>query len=70
MRKLCLTKELSKANNRLKEALDLEPAQMLRDTAIQRFTLSFKLAWKAIQSYILEQRLECRSPINCFRIAA
>ncbi len=65
-----IIKELSNANNRLKEALGLEPTQIHKDATIQRFEFTFELAWKTIQSYNRGQGLECRSPRNCFRTAA
>lgn len=65
-----MVKNLNKANQRLKEASTLEPTPIHRDATIQRFEFCFELAWKAIQAYIREEGLECRSPRNCFRTAA
>ena len=62
--------DLKKANNRLKEAASLKTTQIHRDATIQRFEFCFELAWKAIQTYVRDQGLECRSPRNCFRIGA
>ena len=62
--------DLKKANKRLKEAASLKSTQIHRDATIQRFEFCFELAWKAVQTYVRDQGLECRSPRNCFRTGA
>lgn len=65
-----LIEDLSKANQRLKEASKLEPISIHKDATIQRFEFTFELAWKVIQAYIKDQGSECKSPKNCFRRGA
>jgi nucleotidyltransferase substrate binding protein (TIGR01987 family) len=65
-----LIEDLTKANQRLKEASELEPTRIHKDATIQRFEFTFELAWKTIQEYVRDQGLDCKSPKNCFRTAA
>lgn len=65
-----LTKDLTRANKRLKEAGNLKPTQINKDATLQRFEFCFELSWKLIQAYVKDQGLECRSPKNCFRLGA
>jgi len=65
-----IIKDLARANKRLKEAAALKPTQIHKDATIQRFEFCFELAWKAIQAFVKDQGLDCRSPKNCFRIGA
>lgn len=65
-----LIEDLKKATQRLKEASKLEPISIHKDATIQRFEFTFELAWKTIQAYTRDQGRDCRSPKNCFRIAA
>lgn len=62
--------DLEKANQRLSEALSLEPTRIHKDASIQRFEFTFELAWKTIQEYIREQGFDCKSPRQCFREGA
>ena len=39
-----LIKDLTKANERLKEAIGLEPTRIHKDATIQRFEFTFELA--------------------------
>ena len=64
-----LIKDLTKANERLKEAIGLEPTRIHKDATIQRFEFTFELAWKTFQEYIRDQGLDCKSPKGCFRMA-
>ena len=64
-----LIENLEKANQRLKEAILLEPTRVHKDATIQRFEFTFELAWKTIQRYIRDQGLDCKSPKNCIREA-
>ena len=65
-----LKEDLTKANQRLKEASGLEPTRIHKDATIQRFEFTFELAWKTIQEYIRDQGFDCKSPKSCFRTAA
>ena len=65
-----LIKNLSEANQRLKEAVAAEPTRMNKDATIQRFEFCFELSWKTIQEYIRDQGFDCKSPKNCIREAA
>ncbi len=65
-----LKEDLSKANQRLKEASTLELTEIHRDATIQRFEFTFELAWKTIQEYARDQGLDCKSPKSCLRTAA
>ena len=65
-----LIKNLKKANQRLKEAVELSPTRIHKDATIQRFEFTFELAWKTIQEYIRDQGFECNSPKSCIREGA
>lgn len=65
-----LKEDLFRANQKLKEASELELTEINRDAAIQRFEFTFELAWKTIQEYIRDQGLDCKSPKSCLRTAA
>jgi nucleotidyltransferase substrate binding protein (TIGR01987 family) len=41
----------------------------VRDSAIQRFEISFELCWKFLKAYLEEQHNACTSPRTCFRSA-
>ena len=61
--------DFKKAISRLKEVLDLEKSDVVRDSAIKRFEMCFDLAWKVIKLHVKKQGLECYSPRQCFKIA-
>ena len=65
-----LTKNLKKANSRLKEATKAPPTQLNKDATLQRFEFTFELSWKTIQAYMRDQGLDCLSPKSCIREAA
>lgn len=65
-----LTKDLKKANLRLKEAINLKPTRIHKDATIQRFEFTFELSWKIIQEYVRDQGFDCNSPKNCIREGA
>ena len=65
-----LIKNLKKANQRLKEVIELKPTRINKDATIQRFEFTFELGWKTMQVYIKDQGLECFGPNNCIREAA
>ncbi len=59
----------AKAIQRLAEALEAPPSDLVRDAAIQRFEFSFELGWKAIQELMRQQGQSCQSPKSCLREA-
>ena len=65
-----LIKNLTKANQRLEEALKLKLTKINRDASIQRFEFTFELSWKIFQEYIRDQGYDCNSPKNCIREGA
>jgi nucleotidyltransferase substrate binding protein (TIGR01987 family) len=65
-----LIKNLKKANQKLKEAVSLEPTRIHKDAVLQRFEFTFELAWKTIQEYIKDQGFDCKSPKSCIREGA
>jgi len=70
MTKLSSLKEnLQKANQRLKEVLELEETQLNQDATIQRFEFCFELSWKLMQEYVRDQGFDCNSPKSCIRQA-
>ncbi len=51
------TKQLSRATERLREALaEVETTPLALDAAIQRFEFSYELAWKALRAHLLVDR--------------
>ena len=43
---------------------------IVRDSAIQRFEISFELCWKFLKAYLEEHHnAQCTSPRTCFRAA-
>ena len=62
--------QLEKAGKRLEEVLVLEPTQINKDAAIQRFEFTFELAWKTIRSFAFEKGFEVISPRDNIRTAA
>lgn len=61
--------DFQKAIQALKEVLELEKSDVIRDSAIKRFELCFDLAWKSIKGYARTQGVECNSPRSCFKTA-
>src|SRR3977135_1867612 len=65
-----LRADLAAAIARLEEALALPKDPIVRDSAIQRFEISFELCWKFLKAYLEEQHNAlCTSPRTCFRSA-
>jgi nucleotidyltransferase substrate binding protein (TIGR01987 family) len=55
---------------RLDEALALPKNDIVRDSAIQRFEISFELCWKLLKAHLEEEHnVSCTSPRACFRAA-
>src|SRR5207245_11184301 len=62
--------DVEKAVARLDEALALPKDPIVRDSAIQRFEISFELCWKFLKAYLEEEHnASCTSPRTCFRSA-
>ena len=58
----------SSALTRLDEALKMDYFIIVRDAVIQRFELTFELAWKSLRDYLKNVHgLICNSPKQCFR---
>jgi nucleotidyltransferase substrate binding protein (TIGR01987 family) len=65
-----LRADFARAITRLDEALALPKDPIVRDSAIQRFEISFELSWKFLKAYLEEQHNAlCTSPRTCFRSA-
>ncbi len=55
---------------RFEEVLREEKTDIIRDSAIKRFEISFDLAWKTVKAYLEERHnVTCVSPKTCFREA-
>lgn len=62
--------QLSKIIGRLREVLEQDKNEYMRDSAIKRFELSFDLTWKSIKVFLEDKRgVICKSPKGCFREA-
>jgi len=65
-----LRADFVRAVARLEEALALPKDPIVRDSAIQRFEISFELCWKSLKAYLEEQHnAVCTSPRTCFHSA-
>ncbi|MCD6442216.1 nucleotidyltransferase substrate binding protein [bacterium] len=65
-----ITEQFQKALSRLKEALDAEENDFIRDSAIQRFEFTLDLSWKSLKVFLEEKYgVVCNSPKRCFREA-
>lgn len=62
--------DLSKALQRLKEAAGLENIPIHQDASIQRFELTFELAWKVLREIEKQEGLQVVSPRDAIRKAA
>jgi len=54
---------------RLEDALEQDKTEWTRDAAIQRFEVTFELAWKSIALFARREGIECASPRQAFRTA-
>ena len=69
-KRLSLRADFERAVARLEQALDLSKDEIVRDSAIQRFEISFELCWKFLKAYLEEEHNAlCTSPRTCFRAA-
>ena len=57
-----LIKDLTKANERLKEAIGLEPTRIHKDATIQRFEFTFELAWKLARAALAHDGIDADTP--------
>lgn len=65
-----LRTDFARTITRLDEALALPKDSIVRDSAIQRFEISFELCWKFLKAYLEEEHYAvCTSPRTCFRSA-
>lgn len=65
-----LRSDFAAAVTRLEEALALPKDSIVRDSAIQRFEISFELCWKFLKAFLEdEHNVRCTSPRTCFRAA-
>ncbi len=61
-----LRADFARAITRLDEDLALPSDPIVRDSAIQRFEISFELCWKFLKAYLEEQH---NTSCTCFRSA-
>ena len=65
-----LRADFARATTRLEEVLALPKDEIVRDSAIQRFEISFELCWKYLKAHLEEEHnASCTSPRTCFRAA-
>lgn len=65
-----ITNQLIQAVTRLEEVLKMEPSDVIKDSAIQRFEFSLDLAWKTLKAYLEEKNgILVNSPKEAFREA-
>lgn len=65
-----LLEDFETALARLDEALALPKDAIVRDSAIQRFEITFELCWKTLKAFLEEEHnAVCASPQSCFREA-
>jgi nucleotidyltransferase substrate binding protein (TIGR01987 family) len=62
--------DLESAVSRLAEVLSLEPSDIIRDSAIQRFEFTIELAWKTLKSAAEAKNLLVNNPRDAIRTAA
>lgn len=60
--------QFEKALKSLKEAMDIEYSDIVRDSVIKRFEYTFDLAWKSIKNFLFDiHGIVCNSPKQCIR---
>lgn len=62
--------DLASANDRLKEALKLDPTRIHKDATIQRFEFTVELSWKVMQEAVRFLGEEAVSPRDAIRVSA
>ncbi len=64
------TEQFEKIIVRLKDVMDKERDEYMRDSAIKRFEIAFDLSWKLVKTFLEEKHgVICKSPKSCFREA-
>lgn len=67
---LSLQEDFQEALARFGEILKEPKNDIVRDSAIKRFEITFDLAWKTLKAFLEEKHnTTCASPRNCFREA-
>ena len=56
-----------KSLSRFEEILKEDKTVANRDSAINRFEITFELAWKSLKKFLQTQGIVCRSPKSCFQ---
>lgn len=65
-----LQSDFYEALNRFEEILKEPKSDIVRDSAIKRFEITFDLAWKTMKAFLEEEHnIACLSPKTCFREA-
>lgn len=65
-----ITEDFKNSVLRLEEVLNIEKNDIVRDSAIQRFEISFEMAWKTAKAFLEENHNTiCLSPKTCFKDA-
>ena len=61
--------QFQKTLNKLKDILNKEESEEIRDATIKRFEFTFELCCKSLQEFFKEKGIICRSPKDCFKQA-
>ncbi len=69
MRRKALKKDFEDILSRWGQVLDQPESDLVRDSAILRFELTFEVAWKLVQFLAREQGYEVNSPRQAFQRA-
>lgn len=69
MKKKALQRDFDRILSRWKEALDQPESDIVRDSAILRFELTYEVAWKLVQLLAREHGYEVNSPRQAFQRA-
>ena len=65
-----LKKDFTKSLKQFERVLQEEKSDIVRDSAIKRFELTFDLCWKLIKSHLeIAKGVMCNSPKDCFKEA-
>ena len=65
-----LRAQFQEAVGRFEEILSKEKNDIVRDSAIKRFEMTFDLSWKVARAFLEEKKgIQCPSPKECFRAA-
>jgi nucleotidyltransferase substrate binding protein (TIGR01987 family) len=69
MKKEALKKDFEDILSRWREVLEQPESDVIRDSAILRFELTYEVAWKLVQLLAREQGYEVNSPRQAFQRA-